>query len=301
MSGVSVSCGKASQKIHTVTIFGSCVSREQFNEQMLKEATKIDNYFFKNSIVAMFEKEFPLLDEEIVENGKFLRRMINYDFNKTVRKLIEEKVSDYLVVDFGELRCGIIRIDWNDISTGVTDSLSAKNTLSAISKLPKYEGLKYRFGENPYWYSVEKLNGCIDAFVDFVKRIYDPSKIILIEPHNCFEFLSEDLNLEPFEDYKKLIRENNIIFNASEYFYNKMNRKITKIRVPDDVIGDKNHWLGLHPLHYQKSCYEYISGAIYEVINHKATQSDVDALFNDYSNRLKKEIRAINLKANTKQ
>lgn len=280
-----------------ITIYGSCVSREPFNENLLLDSDlKIETYIQKNSIITLFDEKFEISMEDIAENTNFLKRMTFYDFNKKVIEILKNNPTDYLIVDFCELRFGIIRLEFNNHKTSLTNCDVTRNTVNSIKDRYSPEELKITFGEEPYWYNTELLNKYVDEFYDFIKRIYPPEKIILIKAINCFEYLGDDGTLYPYENLIKLIKENSVISQATERFYNNFDQKITYIKFPPDVIGDKDHKLGFSALHYEPSCYRYLSECLYEIIFNNKDQNYIDYLYEEYNSKQKKEKLALRIK-----
>ena len=67
----------------TITIYGSCVSREPFNQKILKNSNiKIDNYFQRNNIISLFTPKLSIDESLIFGTSNFVKRMTYYDLNK---------------------------------------------------------------------------------------------------------------------------------------------------------------------------------------------------------------------------
>lgn len=280
-----------------ITIYGSCISREPFNQELLRDGSVvIDNYIQKNSIVTLFDDELEIDNDDVIASSNFLKRMTYYDFTKKAAKILKEQISDWLIIDFTELRFGIIRLEFEGIKTSLTNSDSTKKTVANLQKTEKYKSLKASYDENPYWYTMDVLNDYIAKFKEFITAIYPKEKIILLDTHNCMEYIGEDGILKTFDELDKLSRENYIMQQVADTFFDMMNKEILRIRLPMDITGDRKHHLGLHALHYEDSCYKYIANCFHQCFFNNVTQKDLDKLYQEYYNQLKKEKRSIRIK-----
>lgn len=280
-----------------ITIYGSCISREPFNQELLRDGSVvIDNYIQKNSIVTLFDDELEIDNDDVIASSNFLKRMTYYDFTKKAAKILKEQISDWLIIDFTELRFGIIRLEFEGIKTSLTNSDSTKKTVVSLQKTEKYKSLKASYDENPYWYTMDVLNDYIAKFKEFITATYPKEKIILLDTHNCMEYIGEDGILKTFDELDKLSRENYIMQQVADTFFDMMNKEILRIRLPMDITGDRKHHLGLHALHYEDSCYKYIANCFHQCFFNNITQKDLDKLYQEYYNQLKKEKRSIRIK-----
>ena len=281
----------------TITIYGSCVSREPFNQKILKNSNiKIDNYFQRNNIISLFTPKLSIDESLIFGTSNFVKRMTYYDLNKKTVEIIKNKHSDFIIIDFTELRFGIINVEFENIKTKMTNSDSSKNTLENLKSFPEYKNLKLTYDEVPYWYSYNTLNGYIDKFVEFIISLYKPENIILVETLNCIQYINDNNLFNEFDNIENLVKENYIMKQVSDLFYEKLNKKCYRIQIPYDVTANKNHWLGFSPLHYEDSCYEYIANCFCKIIMENGNQSDLDNLYEKYYDELKIEKRKVKIR-----
>ncbi len=85
----------------SVSIIGTCVTRELFNDPRLKDAFSVDVYGFKVCPFSLFDNSLNLPSEMIFKSPIAESQAVNFDYNvnKTLVSKIEEKHSDYLFID----------------------------------------------------------------------------------------------------------------------------------------------------------------------------------------------------------
>lgn len=95
-----------------VAIIGSCVSRDIFNDVRMQGLCEVDFYSFQNNVWDMVNE--PLNVPATIINSlpfeNFIRRMVDYDLNKTAIKILEEKKDDYLVIDLYAMRQSVVKV-----------------------------------------------------------------------------------------------------------------------------------------------------------------------------------------------
>ncbi len=105
-----------------VSIIGTCVTRELFNDPRLKDAFTVDVYGFKVCPFSLFDDPVNLPREQIFNSPVAESQAVNFDYNvnKTLISKIEEKKSDYLFVDlFSIANDPIFEIEYEGAKTVV--------------------------------------------------------------------------------------------------------------------------------------------------------------------------------------
>lgn len=116
----------------------------------------------------------------------------------------------------------------------------------------------------PFDFDIDTWRGYILKFCDFISRFYTPNQIIL---HECFG------TTEYFDDRQMPLKSFSVQRVSDVNNYNGLAKKVNAmfleniggchvIKFCRKVIADKANALGLHPLHYEKSYYEYGARAL---------------------------------------
>ena len=279
----------------SVTILGSYCSRDSFNENILTNSPiKIKTYIQKSTPFTIFEKSIDIDYDKIIAENNFLKRCIKYDFSKETLSILKNNLTDYIIIDFADLRYSLIYITKDNFKTTITQTPYAKNTLyNCKDDLSSYS---INYNNDIYWFSINEIKDHIKKFVNFIKNLYSPKQIILLNVINCIYYIDDDKIFHNFESQEKFIRENYLFRLVGKLFCKEFNNNIRVINIPEDVTANKNHHLGFSPLHYEDSCYEYIANCFYKIIMENGNQSDLDNLYEQYYDKLKIEKRKVKIR-----
>lgn len=279
----------------TVTILGSCCSRDSFNENILiNSPIKVKTYIQKNTLFTIFEKSIDIDYEKIIAENNFLKRCTKYDFSKETVSILKNNLTDYIIIDFADLRYSLIYITKDNFKTIITQTPYTKNTLdNCIDDLFSYS---ISYSNDIYWFSINEIKNHVKRFGNFIKNLYSPKQIILLNVINCIYYIDNDKIFHNFDTQEKSIRENYLFRLVGKLFSEEFNNNIRIINIPEDITANKNHRLGLSPLHYEDSCYEYIANCFYKIIMENATQKEIDKLYENYYDKLKIEKRKVKIR-----
>lgn len=283
----------------TVNIYGSCVCRECFNFFPLKDShCEINNYIQKNSINTLLGDGLDIAPSFVLGDSNYLKRVTYYDLTKKTVDILKNDLCDYLIIDFAEIRFGIINISFNGKNFNCTNHLSAKKTLLSLQKNCEFSNMQLDFSENPHYYSLEKITHSINLFADFITKYYPPQKIIVVGTRNCYQYIDDDGSLKSFDNLLKISLENDLIQTMTNLFVEKLKNECYHIKLPHTIISNKYHWLGFSPLHYSDSCYRYLSNCIYLILDQNCSHSALNDLYKDYYNTTQEEYRKLSIKTN---
>ena len=164
-----------------ISIIGSCVSREMFNSSLLKEMFCVDGYAFKVCVWDLFGEslEFKKDDFEKIEMPSFYSRMLWYGFNKVTLSEIEKFDSEYLLVDFLNIKHLVDKITYNDKSVFIQDMHNSFATYKdKVKGVSPFNNLTHeRLSINDI--STQTVLNGIERFAEWAKKHFDESKIII--------------------------------------------------------------------------------------------------------------------------
>ena len=165
----------------TVSIIGSCNSRELFNYEILKNEFQIDFYAFQTNLWDLFSE--PLnVDMSFINQipmEQFYRRMFDLDVNKKIISRLEEKQSEYLVIDFYIMTRDMLRISKGNDSVYI-NNVSYQRIHNFINSQRKME-LSSRI------VPLDEIDQSIvfaglDNLADFAKTHYKQENVIVFAP-----------------------------------------------------------------------------------------------------------------------
>lgn len=90
----------------TVAIFGSCVSRDLFEDQRLRPS--LGHYGARSSVISAVATPVPIAPERVVISSEWQRRCVLADFAKTFFASLEETRPDWLVIDLIDERFDVL-------------------------------------------------------------------------------------------------------------------------------------------------------------------------------------------------
>jgi uncharacterized protein DUF6270 len=90
----------------TVAIFGSCVSRDLFEDRRLRPS--LGHYGARSSVISAVAAPVPIAPERIAVSSEWQRRQVLADFGKTFFASLEQTRPDWLVVDLIDERFDVL-------------------------------------------------------------------------------------------------------------------------------------------------------------------------------------------------
>jgi len=90
----------------TVAVFGSCVSRDLFEDARLRPS--LGHYGARSSIISAVAAPVPIAPERIAIPSEWQRRQVLADFGKTFFAALEETRPDWLVIDLIDERFDVL-------------------------------------------------------------------------------------------------------------------------------------------------------------------------------------------------
>jgi len=90
----------------TVAIFGSCVSRDLFEDPRLRPS--LGHYGARSSIISAVAAPVPIAPERVAISSEWQRRCVLADFGKTFFAALEETRPDWLAIDLIDERFDVL-------------------------------------------------------------------------------------------------------------------------------------------------------------------------------------------------
>lgn len=242
-----------------VTIFGSCVSRDLF--RLFPNQLTLESYFARSSLVSLMSRATSIKETDIHLNSSFQRRMVMYDFNKEFRMKIQNEKLDYLLIDFIDERCNLLRIE-----NGGFVTLSSELQKSGLVESGRYNFKLHRRVNNErineLWF-----NAC-RQFISLLKNNISSEKVILHKAYWATKYKNkENIICEFPEAQMESIRVNNEILERYYSFFEQEFKGIKVIELEkEEYMADESHEWGLSPFHYNYDYYLKVMERLKEIV-----------------------------------
>lgn len=202
------------------------------------------------------------------------------DVNKRILDHVFEKQSDYFILDILDARLTLMR-KGNHYFT--------KDPKVKLEEMSNHMGLNTYNALSPFSdITMEQWKNCIDKLSDAIQKHYTLNQIIL-NVHYGVKKYTNHATLQDFSpSQKKFVEKYNYLIG---HLFEILRQNLDGCHVidfPDHVIADKNHWLGLHTLHYHNIYYDYAAEAIKVILNNmpdNEEKSELEQLKNVCSER----------------
>lgn len=240
------------------SIWGTCVSIEIF-ERFSKNNRIVSTRPLRcNSIINASER-FP--DKLLIEHtSSYIKPMLTAMFEGSCEDYLNRNLGDYILIDMIEERFPLLKIN----ETYVLQSTWWDN--SNIWKLLDEEGYllnKMDHDELPWDFVDDKIT----KFCNMIKRMYNPSHIIINETYLVDKYVDADGNTQFFSNIEDIERINRYLKIYYENIKNQLGVDARTLRMPEDTIADACHSRGLSPVHFTKEYYQQMYQKIIKLID----------------------------------
>lgn len=236
--------------VFTVGVFGSCVSRDLFNSQIVpnyKTFFQIISYSQRVSIISLMQKGINFDEKDIAfENNN---DSIKYDLSKCWLSEIAKNPPDYIIMDvIYELIFGILILDDGNIIT---------NNYWDLPKTKFYETIKDKstaltiIEDSKTYFKLYKES--IDLFFNFLKNNCQSTKIILNSARYATKTLKKDKSIVDESGSSYLVNVNSYLEDLELYIQDNYDVEI--MYFGRDYLADESHIWGSGRTHYEKSYY----------------------------------------------
>lgn len=278
-----------------ISVIGSCVCRDLFEKAS-------DNYTFHTDIrfsspISMLSKpvdfvkaDFDCFIKDVpTVNGKWYKKNLINDINKTAFDALKERHGDYLILDFAESRIPIAEISWSNKENTllVTNSVSfrAHYNASFLKNILKDTSISIH---NPLSYSNEEWQKVIKEFASRLLTLFDEEKIILIKNMPARYFVNAKGVLRPYysKDHFDSVCLCDLLLERLNKDFIETCPKCKVIEIPPYAIGSQKHKWGNHPFHFTEVYYDYLFKCVDAITNNN---DNLSMIYEKYSKLFKQE------------
>ena len=132
-----------------ISIIGTCISRELFNNPVLTDNFSVDCYAFQVCPWALFQDGLKVSKEVVYKAGieEFTQRICWYELDKTAISEIEKHNSEYLIIDLHAMVGKAVEVTYNGKTIHTQSSFPVlEKYLSNIEnyKIEELKGISYK-------------------------------------------------------------------------------------------------------------------------------------------------------------
>ncbi len=224
-----------------VSIIGSCVTRELFNDPRLSSIFDIKQYGFQVNPINLVSDEGLGIPKEIINkspNPEFLNRNLDFDLNKSLKNLIEQSESEYIFVDLYSIIGDMYLCTYNGKETII-------KTNSTIFTLPKLKdtltknmmpdlSFKKIFIED---IKEDTIKTGIKSLAEWISLNFKHA--VILHPKFCIKYLNKDKKIINYSNIymEKINRNQTIIDKWTEFLCENLISK-TVLKFPNDLISE---------------------------------------------------------------
>ncbi|MBD5493517.1 MAG: hypothetical protein HDR12_03810 [Lachnospiraceae bacterium] len=247
----------------TINVWGNCMTRDILNPLVSKGKLRVLQYVgvgTSHPISAFSDKgrfEVKIDDLKDYRGSNFEKRCFCQDINKTALDYLIERKADYLLIDLMSIRLNMLKKQKHYIVCGYPYVLNKEKVFEDY-RLDNYEMV------TPYDINIDTWYEYIDKFCNFILKYYSLNQIIFHECYGTAKYIDDKPPLYKTFSTKRVEevnQYNQLAKKVNTYFEEKM-EGCHVIKFCENVMSDKANPLGLHPLHYEKSYYEYGAEAV---------------------------------------
>jgi hypothetical protein len=234
-------------KVKRVLIFGSCVSRDAFENKI--QGLELVGYYARSSFASFTGAPFVDNDLTLRIESSFQQRMVQADLEKTFLKILEQINFDVLLIDLIDERFNLIDQGDNRIATISNEYLTA-------AKLPLNGRVIYS-GSSEH---IQKWREGFGIFFSIIKKLGWEGRVRINEVfwakgtesgEKLSSYLDEQIDSansfleDRYNDLREILPSNAFISYSADNF----------------VAYSKHKW-GISPFHYVPSLYEETISAL---------------------------------------
>jgi hypothetical protein len=232
----------------TAAIFGSCVSRDLFEDGVLRPT--VGSYAARSSIISAVAPPLAIDESRVVLSSAWQCRCVLADFHKTFLTSLHETPPDWLVIDLIDERFDLLRTK----ETCVTRS-------SAFEAAGLGEAADFEF-ELVRRMSNDARSLFDDAAAQFASRVTEVMPAHRVVVHRalwCTRYRSDGEILTFTGDRLALCeRQNEMLNHGYDALASAFGGRAESIEAdPDQHLADAGHHWGLEPYHYEQAYNAY--------------------------------------------
>lgn len=278
-----------------IGVIGSCVSRDAFNSNFIKDYKQFYKCVFTQnhmSMIALVSDPVPFNPQKIGDEiTDFNKHILMSDLIKSAWDSLKILEPDYLILDFyADVYLGIIKVG----DSYLTDKTWLYNRTTFFDQFKVEGAMKI---ENNYEKYMELWKRSVDKFMERMEREFPNIKIIINKVHFTDFYITKDgkekKRISESGKYKKIDVDQINGWLDEFYNYFEENYDVAAINYDKEYLSDENHIWEFFYVHYTQDFYEdFTTKLLHIILNDLYYKANMNVVKN------KKEISTGNLLRN---
>ena len=232
----------------TVAIFGSCVTRDLFEDPLLRG--NLGHYTARSSVISVVAPPIDIDEDRVALSSAWQRKCVLADLRKTFFTTVADSDAKWLVVDLIDERFDLLR------GAGTFVTRSSAFRAAGLDDHRPFEGVPA---------SRISLNGrrlfeaAAIRFAELVNRTIPAERVVLHRALWCTHYRS-DGEIKPFppDQLAKCERQNEMLNHGYDTLSAAFNGHAADIALnPSIHVADADHHWQLEPYHYEPGYNRY--------------------------------------------
>lgn len=225
----------------TVAIFGSCVSRDLFEDRRLRPL--LGHYGARSSVISAVAAPVPIAPERVAVPSEWQRRQVLADFGKTFFSSLEYQRPDWLVIDLIDERFDILCTSGSFVTRSSAFQAAGLDDATDLGLQPIRR------------MSPDGRRLFADAAPTFARRVLElvpRERIVVHRAQWCTRFARDGTVLEFPEERRQLSElQNAMLRDGYDVLEEAFGGVGATIEVdPHEHLADAHHRWELEPYHY---------------------------------------------------
>lgn len=249
-----------------VAIFGSCVTRDLFEDPLLR--ANLGHYTARSSVISVVAPPIEIDEERVVLSSAWQRKCVVADFRKTFFSTLAEGRADWLVVDLIDERF--------DLLQSASGSFVTRSSAFRAAGLDEHRPFD---GEPASRVSANGLRLFEQAAAEFARRVVEivpAERVVLHRALWCTRYRSDgEVTTFPPEQLAKCERQNEMLTHGYDTLAAAFDGRAASIAVDPEVhVADADHHWQLEPYHYERAYNEYAVGRLQQLLGLRPALGD---------------------------
>lgn len=220
-------------------IFGSCVTRDLFEDHALRPA--LARYASRSSLISAVAAPVALEAERVRLDSAFQRRCVIEDFDKCFLADLERDRLDWLVVDLIDERFDVLRTPTSFVTR------SSAYDSAGLEEGDGFARVRRLTGE-----AAALIEGAAQEFAERVTAVLAPERIVVHRAHWMTRYRDGARQRDfPAERADFAGHHNDALVHAYDALEHHLGGRATTIALNGRYVADANHRWQLEPFHYE--------------------------------------------------
>ena len=220
-------------------------------------------------------------EEIFAAQPRFHGRCAVQDAEKSVFRYLAENRSDWLLVDFAELRWDLCANDQGGLTCRYTKEIEQLQEEGYLEEMRTLSTASL---------GTEKILAGVDMFLARLVKLYPEQKIVLFDTRGAERMVNENTGRSVYFDKQEIAGINRVSKLAFDHALRCLPRAHA-VPFPEEIPADYAHKWGRSPLRYVSDYYEYAFDALQLITAEDKLPEQERAMIEELNNRYNAKLR----------